>query len=289
MESESYAWASRLETPSKLGRFGFVISPRSPPCIPDVLLCSVDTRSPLVSLVGALDSDVTPVSARNLSRWLFLLARQAACARPIRPPFVYRPITVVDRHKKIPCDSPDQLPPGCYALFDLEGNPYPYPVGRTMPRPTFAETESAWDVPDDDSRAADRMLKPIPEFLAIQARKRDGGLCCLTGRPSNCITWVIPPLLCRAVNTPTFSREQCLSLENVFTISMDTASSSSKIFQRSNCWITLARRRRLAASGTPACVGRWLYASLVVMLTSMVSAQSRLGSFSMSSPGTGTT
>ncbi|KAJ7210281.1 hypothetical protein C8J57DRAFT_1257197 [Mycena rebaudengoi] len=61
--------------------------------------------------------------------------------------------------------------------------------------------------------------KLVPEFLAIQARKRDGGLCCFTGRPSNCITWVVPLLLSRAVNTATFSREQCLSLENVFTTS----------------------------------------------------------------------
>ncbi|KAJ7082552.1 hypothetical protein C8R44DRAFT_822852 [Mycena epipterygia] len=223
---------SRSETPPKLGRFGFVISPLTPPHVPDVLLCRVDTCSPLVSLVGAVSSDVTPVSTRNLSRWLYLLARHVSGARPVRSPAVYRPITVVGADvfmrcldeigtKTFPYDSPDQLPPGCYALFDSDGNPYPYPVGRTMPRRTFARTERAWDVPDHDLRAADRMKKPVPESLAIQARKRDGGLCCFTGRPSNCITWVIPPLLSRAINIPSFSREQCLSLENVFTISSD--------------------------------------------------------------------
>src|ERR1700761_5359167 len=36
---------------------------------------------------------------------------------------------------------------------------------------------------------------PVPEVLASQARERDRGLCCFTGRPSACITWVIPPLL----------------------------------------------------------------------------------------------
>jgi hypothetical protein len=138
--------------------------------------------------VLALNSDITPVSARNLSRWLFLLARQVSGARPIRPPFVYRPITVVGADvfirclekistKTFPCDSPDQLPPGCYALFDPEGNPYPYPVGRTMPRPTFAETESAWDVPDDDIRAADRMMvrvlpHPMQSRLTVPTETR---------------------------------------------------------------------------------------------------------------------
>ncbi|KAJ6574081.1 hypothetical protein B0H19DRAFT_599976 [Mycena capillaripes] len=157
----------------KLGRFGFVISPPTPPYIPDVLICSVDTHSPLVSLVGALSSDATPVSARNLSRWLFLLARNSGRARPVRPPAVYRPITVVATDvfvrcldeigtQTFPCDSSDPLPPGCYALFDPNDNPYPYPVGREMPRPTFARTEPTWDVPDDHDHAAYRMGVLIP-------------------------------------------------------------------------------------------------------------------------------
>ncbi|KAJ7450703.1 hypothetical protein B0H11DRAFT_1928110 [Mycena galericulata] len=221
---------SRSETPLKLSRFGFVISPLTPPHVPDVLLCRVDTCSSLVSLVGAVSSEVTPVSTRHLSRWLYLLARHVSGARPVRSPAVYRPITVVGADVFIRCldeigtktftyDSAEQLPPGCYALFDSDGNPYPHPFGWTMPRRTFARTERAWDVPDHDVRAVDRMKKPVPESLAIQARKRDGGLCCFTGRPSNCVTWIIPPLLSRAVSPPSFSREQCHSLENVFTIS----------------------------------------------------------------------
>ena len=66
---------------------------------------------------------------------------------------------------------------------------------------------------------------------------RDQGLCCFTGRPSDCITWVIPPLLSHAVTVrvfiaprcahvncfqpPAFTLERCLSLDNVFTISSD--------------------------------------------------------------------
>ncbi|KAJ6521862.1 hypothetical protein B0H19DRAFT_1203333 [Mycena capillaripes] len=220
------------ETPPALSRFGFLISPLTPPHVPDVLICRVDICSPVVSVVGAVSSDLTPVSTRTLSRWLYLLARHVSGARPIRSEAVYRPITVVGADvfircldeigtKSFPYDSPDQLPPGCYALFDTDGNPYPNPYGRTQPRRTFARTERAWDVPDHDLRAADRMKKPVPESLAIQARKRDRGLCCFTGRPSNYITWVIPPLLSRAVAPPSFSREQCHSLENVFTISHD--------------------------------------------------------------------
>ncbi|KAF8209675.1 hypothetical protein K438DRAFT_1810189 [Mycena galopus ATCC 62051] len=223
---------SRSRTRLTLGRFGFIISPRTPPYVPDVLLCSVDTHSSLVSVVGALSSDVTPVSARNLSRWLFLLARHSARARPVRPPAVYRPITVVGADvfircldeigtETFSCHSSDPLPPGCYALFDPNDNPYPYPVGCTMPRPTFAITEPTWDVPDNHHHAAYRMGKPVPEQLANEARQRDRGLCCFTGRSSDCVTWIIPPLLSRAVAPPTFSREQCISVDNVFTISSD--------------------------------------------------------------------
>ncbi|KAJ7019963.1 hypothetical protein C8F04DRAFT_1275672 [Mycena alexandri] len=215
-----------------LSRFGFIISPRTPPYVPDVLICSVDAHSPLVSVVGALSSDVTPVSARNLSRWLFLLARHSARARPVRPPAVYRPITVVGTDvfircldeigtETFACDSSAPLPPGCYALFDPSGNPYEYPVGCTMPRPTFAITEPTWDVPDNHQHAAYRMRKPVPETLANEARQRDRGLCCFTGRPSDYITWIIPPLLSRAVAPSTFSREHCISIDNVFTISSD--------------------------------------------------------------------
>ncbi|KAJ7190847.1 hypothetical protein GGX14DRAFT_579440 [Mycena pura] len=223
---------SRSTTRLRLGRFGFVISPPTPPYVPDVLICSVDTHSPLVSVVGALSSNVTPVNARNLSRWLFLLARHSARARPIRPPAVYRPITVVGADvfircldeigtETFPCDFSNPLPPGCYAIFDSNSNPYTYPVGRTMRRPTFAMTIPTWDVPDDHPHAIYRMGKPVPEQLVNEVRQRDRGLCCFTGRPSDCIIWIIPPLLSRAVAPPTFSREQCISVDNVFTISSD--------------------------------------------------------------------
>ncbi|KAJ7192132.1 hypothetical protein GGX14DRAFT_578439 [Mycena pura] len=220
---------SRLTVP----RFGFFISPLTPPHVPDVLLCSVDTRFEIVNLVSGLNSDVTPVSARNLSRWLFLLARHAANVRPIRPPTVYRPITVVGTDlfirqlaetdaRTFPCDSPDELPPGCYALFDSQGRPFPYPVGETIRRHTFAETERSWDVPDDHGDAVYRLSKPvIQKDLVDKARQRDRGLCCFTGRPSDCIAWVIPPLLSRAVTPPTFPRVRCISADNVFTISPD--------------------------------------------------------------------
>ncbi|KAJ7177319.1 hypothetical protein C8R43DRAFT_1118321 [Mycena crocata] len=222
-----------MESASRaFSRFGFSISPQTPSYVPDVLLCSMDSHSALVSVVGALNSDITPVSARNLSRWLFLLARHSGRARPIRPPAVYRPITVVGADVFIrcldeigkdtfSCDSSDPLSPGCYALFDADSNPYPYPVGCATPRPTFAITEPAWDVPDSHDHAAYRMEKPVPVNLAHEASQRDLGLCCFTGRPSNCITWVIPPLLSRAVTPPSFSREQCISVDNVFTISAD--------------------------------------------------------------------
>ncbi|KAF8178627.1 hypothetical protein K438DRAFT_1268576 [Mycena galopus ATCC 62051] len=91
-----------------------------------------------------------------------------------------------------------------------------------MRRPTFASTESTWNVPDDHPDAAYRMVNPVPEQLANEARQRDRGLCCFTGRPSDCITWIIPPLLSCAVTPPTtFSREQCVSVDNVFTIIPD--------------------------------------------------------------------
>ncbi|KAF7334849.1 hypothetical protein MSAN_02361200 [Mycena sanguinolenta] len=230
--SVTTAMESRSSPRLTLSKFGFIISPRTPPYVPDILLCSVDTHSPLVTVVGALNSSVTPVSARNLSRWLFLLARHSARARPIRPPAVYRPITVVGADLFIRCldkigaetfssSSSDPLPPGCYALFDSDGSPYPYPVGCTMPRPTFTITEPAWDVPDDHHQASYRIGKPVPEKLANEACLRDRGLCCFTGRPSGCVTWIIPPLLSRAVSPSTFSREQCISADNVFTISVD--------------------------------------------------------------------
>ncbi|KAJ6600230.1 hypothetical protein B0H10DRAFT_2083419 [Mycena sp. CBHHK59/15] len=224
MNSESAP--SKLE----LDRFGFFISPLTPPHLPDVLICSVDARFKIVSLMAALSSEITLVSTRNLSRWLFLLARGLSSARPIRPPAVYRRITVVGADifvrlagigsEAFPCDSPDPLPPGCYALF-VDSEPYPYPIGQSMPRPSFVETEPAWDVPDDDIRASYRMANPVPHNLTTEARRRDRGLCCLTGRPSDCIAWVIPPLLCGAVSPPAFSLEQCLCLDNVFTISLD--------------------------------------------------------------------
>ncbi|KAJ7271402.1 hypothetical protein B0H12DRAFT_1229054 [Mycena haematopus] len=214
-----------------LERHNFLIAPLAP-YVPDVILCRVDARTNLVSIVGALDSNLTRVSTRNLSRWLFLLARHVARARPIRPPAVYRPITVVAADvfvrlmdeigpKSFPCDSPDPLPPGCYALFDANGDPYSYPYGFISPRPTFIHTHQTWDVPDDDPRAFYRLKKPVPEVLASQARERDRGLCCFTGRPSECTTWVIPPLLSSAVPHPGFSLERCLSVDNVFTISPD--------------------------------------------------------------------
>ncbi|KAF7373683.1 hypothetical protein MSAN_00579300 [Mycena sanguinolenta] len=214
-------------------RFGFVIAPLTPPHIPDVILCRVQAPT-LVNIVGALNSDVTKVSARNLSRWLFLLARHSARARPIRPPAVFRPISVVAGDvfvrfidkvglETFPCNSPDPLPPGCYALFDANGDPYPYPFGYTAPRITFSRTHRARDVGDDDPRASYRMTSPVPEELASQARERDRGLCCFTGRPSECITWVIPPLLSRWVTVPYpgWPLERCLSVDNVFTISSD--------------------------------------------------------------------
>ncbi|KAJ7838527.1 hypothetical protein B0H14DRAFT_3700086 [Mycena olivaceomarginata] len=210
-----------------LGRFGFINSPLTLPHVLDVLC--IDTRSPL-SHPLALNSDLTPVSARHLSRWLFLLVHHSAGARPIRPPAVYHPMTVMgadifvhclDETETFPYDSPNPLPPGCYVLFDLNNNPYPYLVGRTMPRPTSTKTQPTWNVPDDDSRASYRMTNPVPEPLASQARERDRGLCCFAGRPSDCITWVIPPLLSGAVTPLPFSLECCLSPDNVFTISSD--------------------------------------------------------------------
>ncbi|KAJ7121891.1 hypothetical protein C8R43DRAFT_1033305 [Mycena crocata] len=223
-----------MESKPLLERFGFLIAPFTPH-IPDVVLCRVDARTNLVNIVGALNSDLTQVSARNLSRWLFLLARHSACARPIRPPAVYRSITVVGADvfvrlvdkigpESFPCDSLDPLPPGCYALFDTNGDPYSYPFGSTRPRPTFICTHPTWDVPDDDPRASYRMKSSVPEVLASQARERDRGLCCFTGRPSECTTWVIPPLLSWSVPHPGFPLKRCLSADNVFTISSDLLS-----------------------------------------------------------------
>ncbi|KAJ7806404.1 hypothetical protein B0H14DRAFT_2875662 [Mycena olivaceomarginata] len=206
---------------SSPSRFGFYLSPPSPPRVPDVLICSVDPRFQIVSLVAALSTEVTPVSARNLSRWLFLLARGSSSARPIRPPAVYRPITLVGADifvryldgigtEAFPCDSAEPLRCPVSIPFGLRNRPS-----------SFADTERAWDVPDDDFRAAYRMTNPIPDDIAKSARERDRGVCCFTGRPSNCVSWVIPPLLCNAVSPPTFSLEQCLCVDNVFTISSD--------------------------------------------------------------------
>ncbi|KAJ7871096.1 hypothetical protein B0H13DRAFT_2350041 [Mycena leptocephala] len=59
-------------------------------------------------------------------------------------------------------------------------------------------------------------------WAANEARQRNRGLCCFTGRPSGCITWIIPPLLPVLLPFPsTFSREQCISVDNVFAISSD--------------------------------------------------------------------
>jgi hypothetical protein len=185
MDSMEFAQSSPSE-------FGFYISPLTPPHVPDVLICRVDTRFKTVSLVAGpclfsfvlndsqplgpagLSSDVTPVSTRNLSRWLFLLARGSSSVRPIRPPAVYRSITVVGADifvrclagigaEAFPCDSPDPLPPGCYALF-VEDQPYPYPIGQRMPRSSFAKTERTWDVPKDDFRAAYRMAVRVSPY-----------------------------------------------------------------------------------------------------------------------------
>ncbi|KAJ7789315.1 hypothetical protein B0H14DRAFT_244820 [Mycena olivaceomarginata] len=137
----------------------------------------------MVSLVGsciqshplALNSDLTPVSARHLSRWLFLLVHHSAGATPIRPPAVYHPMTVMgadifvhclDETETFPYDSPNPLPPGCYVLFDLNNNPYPYLVGRTMPRPTSTKTQPTWNVLDDDSRASYRMTVTLSRSLS---------------------------------------------------------------------------------------------------------------------------
>ncbi|KAF7372455.1 hypothetical protein MVEN_00107000 [Mycena venus] len=199
-------------TPS---RFGFYLSPLSPPHVPDVLICSVDPCFQTVSLVGALNSEVNPVSARKISRWLFLLARGSSSVRPICPPAVYRSITFVGADIFVRAAAP-----GCYALF-VEDEPYPYPFGQTIPASSFAETERTWDVPHDDFRAAYRMANPIPDNIASNARERDRGVCCFTGRPSDFVSWVIPPLLCYAVPPPVFSLEQCLCVDNVFTISLD--------------------------------------------------------------------
>ncbi|KAF7349802.1 hypothetical protein MVEN_01280300 [Mycena venus] len=225
--SEAEAESGALE----LERFGFFISPLTPPDVPDVLICSVDPRFKIATLVGALSSKKTPISTLTLSRWLFLVARGLSSARPIRPPAVYRRITVVGADvfvrrlagigaETFSCDSSTPLPPGCYALF-LGDKFYPHPIGQKMPRLCFTETEPAWTAPDDDFRASYRMNNPVPDNLATDARKRDCGLCCFTGRPSDCITWVIPPLLCGAVSPPAFALERCLCLDNVFTISSD--------------------------------------------------------------------
>ncbi|KAJ7697312.1 hypothetical protein B0H14DRAFT_794594 [Mycena olivaceomarginata] len=269
----------------ELERFGFFISPLTPPHVPDVLICSVDPRFHIATLVGALSSKKTPITTRTLSRWLFLIARGLSSARPIRPPAVYRRISVVGADvfvrrlagvgtETFPCDSSALLPPGCYALF-LGNEFYPHPIGQKMPRPCFAETEPAWAVPDDDSRASYRMTNPVPDNLATDARKRDGGLCCFTGRPSDCIAWVIPPLLGGAVSPPAFALEQCLCLDNVFTISSDLlqAYQSNRIaadpqdgyrivaFGELCCLPFLDRLRSLPASG------RFWHASLTWTLS----------------------
>ncbi|KAJ7771320.1 hypothetical protein DFH07DRAFT_999485 [Mycena maculata] len=103
-----------------------------------------------------------------------------------------------------------------------------------MPRPTFATTQPTWDVPDDDHHhAAYRMAVRIPPTFThcfgrnLSQRSSPtrpanaSGLCCFTGRPSGCITWIIPPLLSRAVAPSIFPREQCISVDNVSTISSD--------------------------------------------------------------------
>ncbi|KAJ7648092.1 hypothetical protein FB45DRAFT_895226 [Roridomyces roridus] len=200
-----------------LDQLGLILSPHTPPHVPDILLCKIDCYK-IVTVVAAVDSKVTPVSARHLSRWLYLLARYVNGARPIRSPAVYRPITVTGgsvlvRHlheidtEEIPYDSPDRLRPGCYALFVSNDNQYPHLFGRIgRPAAAFADTAKAWKAE----------MKCVPEDLVKQARERDKGLCCFTGRPSELVAWVIYPALAPVVSLP-----QCgvHHVDNVLTIS----------------------------------------------------------------------
>ncbi|KAJ7871119.1 hypothetical protein B0H13DRAFT_2555641 [Mycena leptocephala] len=127
----------------------------------------------------------------------------------------------------------------------------------------------------------------IWEKLANEARQRDRGLCCFTGRPSGCITWIIPPLLPMLLPSPsTFSREQCISVDNVFTISSDLleAYHDNRItidpqdgyrivvfVEFPHLSVSLLDRLGSSPSSgrAPACAEHWLSTSLVAMPHSM--------------------
>ncbi|KAJ7818617.1 hypothetical protein B0H14DRAFT_3876953 [Mycena olivaceomarginata] len=203
-----------------LGRFGFINSPLTLPHVLDVLC--IDTRSPLVSMVGGL--------ARHLSRWLFLLVHHSAGARPIRPPAVYHPMTVMgadifvhclDETETFPYDSPNPLPPGCYVLFDLNNNPYPYLVGRTMPRPTSTKTQPTWNVPDDDSRASYRMTVTLSRSLSpARLASATAGCAVSLAAPRTASPGSFPHFFLGLLPRSPF-HSSVASPDNVFTISSD--------------------------------------------------------------------
>lgn len=197
--------------------------------------------------------------ALALPRCLTLCSHQARPSSRCLPSYHCRWCRCLDEigTETSSCYSSDLPPPGCYALFDPNGNPYPYPVGCTMPKPTFAITEPTWDVPDNHHHAAYRMEVRIriPRFpiyiyrftrklsqrssptrpasatagcavlLAVPPAASPGSFhhffpCCF--RPSAFARWSLYSRLAVSPRQPsTFSCEQCISVDNVFEISSD--------------------------------------------------------------------
>ncbi|KAJ7837740.1 hypothetical protein B0H13DRAFT_2421035 [Mycena leptocephala] len=243
------------------------------PYVPDVLLCSVDTHSPLVSVVGA--RAIFRVGSASL---LDTLLAPGPSALPL-----YRPIAVVGADVFIRC-----LGEIGTETFLLTLATRCHPDATPSLTSTAIHIQPTWDVPDHHHHAAYHMGKPVPEKLVNEARQRDRGLCCFTGRPSGCITWIIPPLLPMLLPSQpsTFSREQCISVDNVFTISSDLleAYHDNRItidpqdgyrivvfVEFPHLSVSLLDRLGSSPSSgrAPACAEHWLSTSLVAMPHSM--------------------
>ncbi|KAJ7871102.1 hypothetical protein B0H13DRAFT_2555621 [Mycena leptocephala] len=274
--------------------------------VTDVFLCTVDTHSPFVSVVGgpcilplvpchlnpfsALSSDLTPVSVRHLSRWLCLLARYSSRARPVRPPAVYRPITVVGAAVFIRCLG--EIGTETF-LVTLPTRCHPDPTPSLTPTAIHIHTQSAAPCPDQLSPLRNPLgtsltiittllivwvhssfhRKSVPEKPANEARQRDRGLCCFTGRPSGCIPGSSHHFFPVLLPFPsTFSREQCISVDNVFAISSDLleAYHDNRITidpQGGYCIVVFAEFPHLSISlldrlGSSSSSGRFRHASL---------------------------
>ncbi|KAJ6512931.1 hypothetical protein C8R45DRAFT_961774 [Mycena sanguinolenta] len=211
----------------------FLLSKRAEAQGHDVHIFSLGNY-PGVHVVAGMNSQGFPLAVKTFYRWLDLMDEDQ---RYDDEEFTLREITLVRVDvlsycvatvgSSLPRDSSENMKPGLYGPFYLDGRPYDGGIGINFLARSFTETAAFLD---SDTRAK-TISAPlpsrhnvIPNTLIESASRRDNGVCCITGRadvPTSTV-WVFPPMMTMFTNEE-IDVDKCRTVDNIVTMNSELA------------------------------------------------------------------